>query len=298
MHVITGAQQETRSRSPPILSPEEVLDRHRCHSLPSLWRMRAPNPCGVGAAPGEVLDIERGRARRGDAVCIVSGTRLAWRRVLAVHDDRALVRADVAPFADGWFGDIVGRVRPRAVDRVAALAPEHWTELGWAASIAAAHALAAYRRARSRGRDPYAFSARPLPLEDWPRVRAFWLSACGSPLPLKAQASQHVVGLFLPDGTLAGVNIQIVLGDLSYAAYTLVDRRFRGCGGGRKMIEAALSVARGLGVKLVYVHIHAHNLQSIAAYEASGFRFARWWTEDSDPLLAAERQWRVYERAP
>jgi GNAT superfamily N-acetyltransferase len=94
------------------------------------------------------------------------------------------------------------------------------------------------------------------------------------------------------------VNIQIVLGDVSYAAYTLVHPRHRGLGGGRRMIEAALRTARELGVALVYVHIPARNLASIAAYEASGFRFARWWSEESDPLLAAERQWRVYERAP
>jgi GNAT superfamily N-acetyltransferase len=218
--------------------------------------------------------------------------------VLDTRGDRALVRADVAPFADGWLGDLVGRVRPRAADRLAALAPWRWTELGWAASCAGAHAFAAYRRLGAQRREVPAFSARPLSLQDWPRVRAFWLHACGSPLPLRAQPSQHVVGLFVPGGALAGVNIQIVLGDVSYAAYTLVDRLFRGLGGGRRMIDVALGVARSLGVALVYVHIPARNLPSIAAYEASGFHFARWWSEDSDPLLAAERQWRVYERAP
>jgi GNAT superfamily N-acetyltransferase len=259
--------------------------------------VKAPDACGIVVLPGEVLEVELGPASPGRAVCIASGTRLAWRRVLAVREGRALLRADVAPFADGWFEDIVGVVRPRAVDQLARLAPARWSELGWATSVVGAHAFSVYKRIRAPRRGGWEFTARPLAMEDWPRVRAFWLRACGKPLPLKAQPSQHAVGLFLPGGALAGVNIQIVIGDLSYAAYTLVDRRVRGLGGGRKMIEAALDVARGIGVKRVYVHIHARNLPSIAAYEASGFHFARWWTEDSDPLLAAERQWRVYERA-
>jgi GNAT superfamily N-acetyltransferase len=273
----------------------EVLDRHRRHALPASWRMIPPEPCGVRVSRGEVFTVERDGARPGDAICLVSGKRLAWRRALVVRDDEALVRGDVAPFPDGWFGDIVGRLRPRRVDRVAALAPKRWAELGWTAALTAARGFAVYRRLLSRAQDVPAFSARPLSDGDWPRVRAFWLEACGDPLPLHPQPSQHVVGLFLPTGKLAGVNIQLVLGDTSYSAFTLVDRRYRGLGGGRQMIDVALSVTRKLGVKLVYVHIHALNLPSIAAYEGSGFRFARWWTEDSDPLLAAERQWCVLE---
>jgi GNAT superfamily N-acetyltransferase len=277
------------------LTPEIVIERHQRRALPERWRMTAESPSGIRVVDGEILDVDRGDPRPGDAVCLVSGRRLCFRRVLAVRGRRVLVRGDVAPFADGWFDDVVGRVRPRGVDRFAALAPGPWTEIGWTAAIAAAHAFAGYRHLRSRARDVPAFSARPLSLEDWPEVRAFWLSACGSPLPLKAQPSQHVVGLFGPAGTLVGVNIQLVLGDRSYSAYTLVDRRHRGLGGGRHMIDVALGIARAQGVKLVYVHIHARNLPSIAAYEASGFRFARWWTEESDPLLTTERQWRVYE---
>jgi GNAT superfamily N-acetyltransferase len=258
--------------------------------------MRAPASCGVVVVPGEMLDVERGMPSPGSAVCVGSGSRLAWRRVLAVRDGQALLRADVAPFADGWFEDIVGCVRPRLLDHVATLAPARLSELGWGVSMVGAHAFATYKRMRLRHPGASKFTARPLSIGDWPRVRSFWLRACGKPLQLTAQPSQHVVGLFSPAGALAGVNIQIVLGDVSYAAYTLVDRRCRGLGGGRKMIEAALGVARELGVKLVYVHIHARNVPSIAAYEASGFHFARWWTEESDPLLAAERQWRVYER--
>jgi GNAT superfamily N-acetyltransferase len=280
---------------------EEVLDRHRRRALPSTWQMAAPvytGGAGVLVRRGEILTVEQAPARPGDAICLVSGKRLGWRRAIEVRGEQALVRADVAPFADGWLGDVVGRVRPRPIDRLAALAPARFVELGWTAAWARAHAFAAYRRLGGPERAVPAFTARPLSLASFPRVRAFWLHACGSPLPLRAQPSQHVVGLFVGDGVLAGVNIQIVLDDVSYAAYTLVDRRFRGLGGGRKMIEVALGVARGLGVSLVYVHIPARNLPSIAAYEASGFRFARWWSEESDPLLAAERQWRVYERAP
>lgn len=283
-----------------LLSDAEVCAGHASGALPSAWRMVGARTAGVLMAEGEELFVAgaTARARRGDVVCVVSGGRLVWRRVLAARQGRVVLRADAAPFAEEWTGDVAGRLRPRALDRLVALAPGGFTELAWAAALTAARGLAALRRIGARRVTPPAFTARPLGPSDWPRVRAFWRDACGTPLHVAAQPNQHVVGLFLSDGTLAGVNIQLVTGDASYSAFTLVDRRYRGLGGGRRMVEVALGEARRLGVKTVYVHIHARNLPSIAAYEACGFRFARWWTDESDPLLSAERQWRVYERTP
>ncbi len=312
MNIVTGSQRferllRTRARAisdADLLSDADVCARHADGTLPARWRMLGARTSGVLMAEGEELFVERGRARggrgalaRGAVVCVATGGRLTWRRVLAVRKDRVVLRADAAPFAEDWTGPVVGRLRPRALDRLAAVAPARWTDLGWAASMAAARAFAVLRHLGERTTDGPAFSARPLGLLDWPRVRAFWQEACGAPLHVNAQPNQHVVGLFLPTGALAGVNIQLVTGDVSYSAFTLVDRRFRGQGGGRKMVEIALGEARRLGVGLVYVHIHARNFPSIAAYEACGFHFARWWSDESDPLLSAERQWRVYERA-
>ena len=316
VNIVTGPQRLERLlkrkrhgafASAALLSDAEVCRQHEAGTLPAAWRMVGTRTSGVLMTEGEELFVERPVAaiHIGDVVCVVSGGRLAWRRVLAVRPDRVVLRADAAPFADEWTDGVVGKLRPRALDRLAALAPRGWTDLGWAAAMAAARTFAALRRlgvaSLTHGGgtvDSPSFSARPLGLADWPRVRAFWLEACGAPLHVAAQPNQHVVGLFLEDGSLCGVNIQLVTGDVSYSAFTLVDRRLRGKGGGKKLVEIALEEARRLGIALVYVHIHARNFPSIAAYEACGFHFARWWTDESDPLLSAERQWRVYERKP
>ncbi len=309
MNIVTGSQRferllGTRARAAlaatELLGDADVCARHADGTLPAIWRMVGARANGVLMAEGEELFVERvrGPLRRGAAVCVVSGGRLAWRRVLAVRTDRVVLRADSAPFAEEWTGGVAGTLRPRALDRLAALAPTRFTDLGWAASMGAARAFAALRRLGQKTNDAPAFTARPLGLEDWPRVRAFWLEACGAPLHVNAQPNQHVVGLFTSDGALAGVNIQLVTQGVSYSAFTLVDRRFRGLGGGKKMVEVALAEAQRLGIVLVYVHIHARNFPSIAAYVACGFHFARWWTDESDPLMSAERQWRVYERRP
>jgi GNAT superfamily N-acetyltransferase len=285
-----------------LLADAEVCERYAEGTLPARWRMIGSRASSVLMKEGELLYVEAAGARdtlkRGAVVCVVSGGRLAWRRVLAVRTDRIVLRADAVPFAEEWTGGVVGRLRPRPLDRLAALAPSGFTDLGWAASRAAARAFAVLKHLGAKAAEAPAFTARPLGLEDWPRVRAFWQMACGTPLHVSAQPNQHVVGLFLPDGSLAGVNIQLVTGDVSYSAFTLVDRRFRGQGGGKKLVDVALAEARRLGISLVYVHIHARNFPSVAAYEACGFHFARWWTDESDPLLSAERQWRVYERKP
>ncbi len=98
-------------------------------------------------------------------------------------------------------------------------------------------------------------------------------------------------------GSLVGVNIQLVTGDEAYSAYTMIDRNYRGMGGSRLLLAESLRVVGKLGLRRVYVHIHALNLPSLAAYRRAGFRFHRWWDDVSDPMLSAEYQWRVYERS-
>ena len=64
----------------------------------------------------------------------------------------------------------------------------------------------------------------------------------------------------------------------------------------RALVDEAIRVAEALEIARVYVHIHARNVPSLAAYHRAGFRFSHWWTDDADPMLSAERQWRVFER--
>jgi len=240
----------------------------------------------------EELVIERVPPRVGSAVCVRSGNRLAFRRVLEVRGRELCLRADLAPFEDRWDGEVLGCVRPRLIDRIVAVDPKRWTRASWMAAVATARLRAAGRRFKRQRTEN--FTTTMLPTSDWPRVRAFWRASCGKDLPLHAHERQQVVGLF--DGErLVGVNIQLLFGTTSYSAFTLVDRGCRGMGGGRKMIDHAVAVARANRLESIYVHINARNLPSLAAYRGAGVRCKGWWSDEADPLVAAERQWLIYE---
>ena len=247
---------------------------------------------GILTWGAEDLVVVPGLPEVGRAVCVESGNRLAFRRVLEVNGRKLRLRADVAPFEDAWDGEIVGCVRPRLVDRLAAVDTERWTRANWNGAVALAHVLAAQKRLMPK-RHP-CFETRGLELAEWPRVRAFWKRACGKELPIEAQPRQHVIGLFCED-ELVGANIHLIFGNTSYSAFTLVDRRYRGCGGGAAMIKHAVAASRAQHLESIYVHINARNLPSITAYARSGFVDKGWWSDDSDPMAAAERQWRVLE---
>ena len=282
-----------------LLSHEEVATRVREDRLPDHWRMRIKD-APIFTLGAEDLLLRRREPLVGDAVCLVSGGRATFRRLLAKDGTRLRLRGDVAPFEDTWDtaldGDVVACVEPRVFDRFVMFDPIAITRANWFAALAAAHALSTQKRITRLGKHPEVnFTTKVLSLEDWANVRAFWLDACGDPLPVQAHQDQHVVGLFDQDGQLRGATIHLRFGTASYSAFTLVDRRFRNQGGGRAMIEHAVKHARERGLTLCYVHIHVRNIPSIIAYKRVGFHAVRWWRDESDPLLAAERQWKVFE---
>ena len=248
---------------------------------------------GIFTWGSEELTIDPDPPTVGRAVCISSGGRLAFRRVLGVKGGELRLRGDVAPFEDVWTGDIVGCVRPRLIDRIAALDAASFTRANWALAVAGAQAMAVRRRLARRSR--VSFTTRVLEPGDWSRVRAFWKESCGKELPVEAQPRQQVIGLFVSDDELVGANIHLTFGATSYSAFTLVDRRFRGCGGGGQMIAHAVALARAKMLESIYVHINARNLPSIGAYERAGFTRQGWWSDAADPLAAAEQQWLVFE---
>lgn len=291
MSRFVGPASTGRVKSGEIWRPEDVVAARERGGLPA--RFVVPAPAAGIHTLGQPLVIVQAPPRPGDVACLVSGERLAFRRVLAVHGTLLRLRCDIGPFEDRWDAPIVGCAVSRPIDRLAALDPERFTELGWRAAMAAARYAAAQQRfLRTRGGPRLTVAS--LEDSDWPRVRAFWAATTDQTLAPFAAGYQHAVGLF-DRRTLVGVNIHLQVGNASYSAFTLVDRRYRGVGGGRKMIERAVEDARLRGLSLVYVHIHARNLPSIAAYSAVGFRAVRWWADDADPLLSAERQWRVFE---
>jgi len=247
---------------------------------------------GILTLGAEDLVVDPDAPEVGRAVCVESGGRLAFRRVLEVTGRGLVLRADVAPFEDLWSGAVVGCVRPRVFDRLVAIDAARFTRASWQLAVARAHARAARRRIVPRRR--VRFTTEVLPDVEWPRVRAFWRAACGNELPVAAHPRQHVIAL-LHGVTLVGVNIQLVFGTTSYSAYTLVDRRYRGAGGGGQMIRHAVAIAQDQGFESIYVHIHARNLPSIGAYVRAGFNERGWWSDEGDPLASAERQWKVFE---
>ncbi len=283
-----------------LLSHEEVATRAHDGRLPQRWRMRIKD-APIFTLGAEDLILRQRAPVTGDAICLLSGGRTTFRRVLAIDGRKLRLRGDVAPFEDAWDtaadGEVLGCVEPRIFDQFVMLDPVAITRSNWYAALTAAHALSAKKRiTRSFGKKIEArFTTRILSLEDWAGVRAFWLDACGDPLPVQAHQDQHVVGLFDENGVLRGATIHLRFGTASYSAFTLVDRRFRNQGGGRAMIEHAVKHARERGLTLCYVHIHVRNIPSILAYKRVGFHPVRWWRDESDPLLAAERQWKVFE---
>ncbi len=276
------------------LDDAAVLALHAEGRLPDRWTM-VVREAGVITLGTEELVLERRAPTVGDAVALISGGRVAFRRLLAIAPGTPpllTLRADVAPFGDQFEGEALAVVRRRWIDDVAALDPERFCAGNWRAAEASASALSVRRRLRQPRRAN--LHAAVLAPSDWPRVRAFWFASCGRELPVAAHENQLVVALF--DGlTLVGVNIQLVTGDTSYSAFTLVARDYRGAGGGRLMIERAVALARERDLASIYVHINARNLPSIAAYRRAGFSPVRWWSDAGDPLAAAERQWKVFE---
>ena len=180
---------------------EAVGNAHTSHAARLLPMLVRVSDAGIFTFRDEELTIEDVPPTVGAAVCVRSGSRLAFRRVLGIEGATLRLRADLAPFEDRWDGD----------------------------------------------------------------------------------------------AELVGANIHLVLGSQSYSAFTLVDRRFRGTGGGSKMIQRAVQVCRRQGLQSIYVHIDVRNFPSIAAYERNGFEKKGWWSDESDPLASAERRWKVLE---
>lgn len=260
--------------------------------LPASRTLRV-SEVGVITFGAEDFVIDTDRPTVGRVVCVVSGTRFAFRRVLGVDGSRLRLRGDALPFEDRWDGDVVGCVVPRAIDRLAALDPVAWTRGSWDLAMAAARGLQV-RRSLTR-RPLLALRTETLPTERWPDVRAFWARACGRELAATAQPHQHVIGLY--DGAeLIGANIYLAIGATAFSAFTLVDRRYRGIGGGSRMLAHAVREARERGFESMYVHIHARNLPSIAAYTRAGFVQRGWCEDEGDPLATAEEQMGVWER--
>lgn len=301
-----------------LLAPNEAAELALANRLPDAWRVRVggtPAVLTLGVeelrvtslrGDGGLTDVTGTALVPGDVACVRSGTRVTWRRVLEVREGEAFVRADVAPFADGWLrvngpgAILIGRVARRPQDFLAHVNSTRFVHANWLGAMGLGQLKAARRRfaARTKARPVLRvpFRTKLLAPSEWPSVQSFWQRASGRSLPLGAPRGAYVVGLFAEHTRLVGVNVQLVTGDEAYSAYTMIERGYRDAGGSRLLLDEAIRVAEALEIARVYVHIHARNVPSLAAYHRAGFRFSHWWADDADPMLSAERQWRVFER--
>lgn len=75
-----------------------------------------------------------------------------------------------------------------------------------------------------------------------------------------------------PDGTPAGFLIARVAADEGEILNLVVRERFRRNGIGRRLVDAALDVARRAGAMAVFLEVAATNAAGRALYESVGFR--------------------------
>jgi len=281
----------------PILAPSEILAATREDSLPGAFStILATDAMHPTLLRGMTVEVHRRVPRQGNVVGVLASARLTWRRVLDVRGGSFLLRADVAPFVDGWFSDFIGVLVERsAVSHMARRAPRLWTEGLWAAAMARSH-LAARRRTH---RERAWFSTRVLTKADADAYAALCRRAYNGS-DRRASLMRHHVGLGLfTAGNLVGATLLVPEEDHWLSCSTLVDPLWRGRGGGEVLLRAALAEARRRNELPVLGHVHARNLASMTACRRAGLvPTGRWWRDPVDPLMAAERQWVIVASEP
>jgi len=277
---------------PSALDDGAVLAAWRAGTLPERFTATVrSHALWPAVASGARVTVTRGTPWVGAVACVASGGRLAWRRVIDVRDGAALLRAEVAPFDDGWWRELIGCARAEgAYAALSAAAPSVVTEAAWRAALAWSKAprLAGRRRASvpwvTRTLSPADEGARDAMLD-----RAYGGRPHGA-------APATVVGLFAPGGALVGEYHLLVEGERGLSSGMVVEPAWRARGGGVALARGVLAAARALGLKRVGCAIAARNGPSIGAHLRAGYADAgRWRTWPDDPLLAAERQWREFE---
>ena len=267
--------------SDPRFSDPEVL--RQAPSLPD--RFRTPVSSRVLRpliAPGTELSLVRRPAKKGDLVCLAGAARLVWRRVLAVRGDECLLRAEVAPFDDGWHRGILGVVEGDP-------AFPKWNPALWCETLWALASL----RSRARGilakHDPAPFSTCLLAPADAGDF-ADLMRRCGGYLP--EALPEIALGLFTPEGVLVGVTCAAPESDgWSPWIPLAVDPEWRGRGGGARLLRDLIAEARRRGLEKISCYPPARHRDSRRACLAAGFRWTgRWWRGGKDPFEAAERQ--------
>ncbi len=283
------------------LTPQEVIERFSSGTLPERWSFRLQQPLRPLYRSGQRVPVVRGLRRVGALVGVVHCGRLTWRRALALSEQGVLLRADVSPFADGWFSDVVGSIEPAAWPEVLAeRLPRAWARFWWLAAWLRSRALGLSARARRPRRDPLPYRARRLSPADRDGYLGLVLREYGSRGVLARQdefppATAIGLGLFLGD-VLVGVAWLRQVQDVGVISSLLVDSRYRGAGGGTMLYRAALAAAHAAGMRRAQAAVSVRNLPSLRAAESAGLRrTGRWLSDPVDRLRASELQQQILE---
>lgn len=277
---------------PSALDDGAVLAGWRAGTLPERFTATVrSHALWPAVASGARVTVTRGAPWVGAVACLASGERLAWRRVIEVRGGAARLRAEVAPFDDGWWRDLIGCAR--AEGTYAALggaAPSVVTAVAWRAALAWSKA----RGLAGKGRGSVPWVTRVLSAADEGAREAMLLRAYGGRPHGAAPAT--AVGLFAPGGALVGEYHLLVEAERGLSSGMVVEPAWRGRGGGVALARGVLAAARAMGLRRVGCAIAARNGPSIGAHRRAGYAdTGRWRTWPDDPLLAAERQWREFE---
>lgn len=280
----------------PFLSTADVIRQARSGRLPRQFRTKIEGEAlGPVLKAGAVATVTRRPAQAGAIVCVAENDRLVWRRVVCVKDGKALLRNDIAPFADGWFEEIVGCADVgRLLQIVAQKFPRFWTQASWWGHRLWIRLINLPRRWRARLHSPAIFRVRRLAEEDLEAFRAFCGSVCDEPredcqLPDPERAV--VFGLWAESGALVGTAKLVLRGDEAYCFSAVVHPRFRNRGGATELLREAVREAEWRGLRRVFAYVAARNLHSLKVCERAGFRLnGKWWHEPTDRFLASEKQ--------
>lgn len=283
------------------LTVQEIIERSAAGTLPERWRIRLQQPLRPLYRQGQPVPVQRGLRRIGALVWVAHSGRLRCRRALARSDHGVLLRADISPFADGWFPEIVGSIEPTGLlalltERI----PVGWTRFCWIAARLRSRILGLLQGARRPRRSPPRWGVRRLTPADRDGYLGLMVREHGSRGVLTHQAEfppPGAIGLgLLVDDVLLGVAWLRWRQDVGVISALLVDSRYRGGGGGTRLYRAALTEARAEGMRRVQAAVSVRNLPGLRVAERVGLRrTGRWVSDPADRLRASDLQQQILE---
>ena len=273
------------------MTEQDVLAQAEAGVLPAACRVQlSSRTLAPLFRPGREILLARRPPKRGDLVCLAGAKRLVWRRVLEVRGEEVRLRAEVAPFEDGWHRGILACVETCGLlSRLAALAPGLWTAALWQVALAVSR-LKGLAANLTAGTLPDGLETRLLAPGDAPAFAALQEKARGFMPPALPEGS-ITLGLFQGPVLIGAICATPEGAGWSPWMVLVIDPAYRGRGCGRRLLEAFLAESKRRGIRRVICLPPARHRASRGMVFGAGFRWTGlWWRGGADPFEAAERQ--------